>query len=120
MIAIGKVVIFDKNKAMLNTQLGFHTYYIYIITNKYRSTFYIGVTNNLARRLKEHKENIVLKNKAFASKYFLEHLVYYEKYTWIQEAIAREKELKKWRREKKLNLIRTANPKFEFLNHLFE
>lgn len=105
---------------MFNSQQGFHTYYVYIITNSYRSTFYIGMTNNLKERLKQHKENIEFDNKTFASKYNLEFLVYYEKFTWVQEAIAREKELKKWRREKKLNLIKEFNPAFEFLNHYFE
>lgn len=105
---------------MLNPQQGFHSYYVYILTNKYRSTFYIGVTNNLKRRLKQHKENIVSNNKKFASTYNIEFLVFYEKYTWIQEAIAREKELKKWRREKKLTLIRDFNPEFKFLNAHFE
>ena len=105
---------------MLNPQLGFHSYYVYIITNKFRSTYYIGMTNNLKVRLQQHKDNIVLKNKTFASKYGLEYLVYYEKFVWVQEAIAREKELKKWRREKKLALIRSLNPEFEFLNTHFE
>jgi len=105
---------------MFNPHLGFHTYYVYIITNNYRSTFYIGMTNNLKIRLHQHKENIVLENQTFASKYNLEFLVYYEKFTWVNEAIAREKELKKWRREKKLELIRSFNLKFEFLNHYFE
>ena len=105
---------------MLNLQLGFHSYYVYIITNKFRSTYYIGMTNNLKIRLQQHKENILLKNKTFASKYGLEYLVYYEKFVWVQEAIAREKELKKWRREKKLELIRSFNPEFEFLNSHFE
>jgi putative endonuclease len=105
---------------MLNTQLGFHTYYIYIITNNYRSTFYIGITNNLKLRLSQHKENIETNVKTFASKYNVEFLVYYEKFTWVQEAIAREKELKKWRREKKIALIRKFNPTFEFLNYHFE
>ena len=59
------------------------------------------MTNNLRERLKQHKENIEFGNKTFASKYNLEFLVYYEKFTWVQEAIGREKELKKWRREKK-------------------
>jgi putative endonuclease len=104
---------------MFNTQDGFHTYYVYIITNKYRSTFYIGVTNNLKIRLIQHKENLINGNKTFASKYNLEFLVYYEKFTWIQEAVAREKQLKKWRREKKLELIRTTNPEFEFLENHF-
>ena len=78
------------------------------------------MTNNLKIRLQQHKENIVLGNKTFAAKYNLEFLVYYEKFTWVNEAIAREKELKKWRREKKLELIRSFNLEFEFLNHHFE
>jgi putative endonuclease len=78
------------------------------------------MTNNLKERLSQHKENIEIGNKTFASKYNLEFLVFYEKFVWVQEAIAREKELKKWRREKKLNLIRQFNPKFDFLNHHFE
>ena len=78
------------------------------------------MTNNLKLRLRQHKENIVLGNKTFASKYNLEFLVYYQKFTWVQEAIAREKELKKWRREKKLNLIRKFNPAYEFLNDHFD
>ena len=98
---------------------GYHTYYIYILTNKYRSTFYIGMTNNLKIRLEQHHQNIVVGNKTFASKYNLEFLVYYEKFTWVQLAIAREKELKDWRREKKLDLIRSFNSKFEFLNQRF-
>jgi putative endonuclease len=103
-----------------NPQLGFHSYYVYIITNKFRSTFYIGVTNNLKLRLQQHKDNIENGNKTFASKYNLEFLIYYEKFVWVEEAIAREKELKKWRRDKKLDLIRSFNLEFEFLNHYFE
>ncbi|MRX41097.1 GIY-YIG nuclease family protein [Flavobacterium sp. LC2016-23] len=105
---------------MLNPQTGFHSYYIYILTNKYRSTFYIGVTNDLKLRLQQHKENLETKTKTFASQYNLEFLVYYEKFVWIQEAIAREKELKKWRRDKKIALITAFNPTFEFLNYQFE
>jgi len=105
---------------MLNPQSGFHTYYVYIITNKYRSTFYIGVTNNLKIRLQQHKDNIDANTKTFASNYNIEFLVFYERFTWIQEAIAREKELKKWRRDKKLALIRNFNPMFEFLNYHFD
>ncbi|AOZ98500.1 GIY-YIG nuclease family protein [Flavobacterium commune] len=98
---------------------GYHTYYVYIITNSYRSTFYIGMTNNLKQRLQQHHQNIVDGNKTFATKYNLEFLVYYEKFTWVQQAIVREKELKNWRREKKLNLIRSFNSDFEFLNYRF-
>ena len=108
-----------KNK-MLNPQIGFHSYYVYIITNEHRTSFYIGVTNNLKQRLAKHKENIDLNISSFAAKYNIQFLVYYEKFTWIQEAIAREKELKKWRRDKKIELIRSFNETFEFLNFHFE
>lgn len=97
-------------------QEGFHTYFIYILTNKARSVFYVGVTNNLKNRLLKHKENIVLENKTFVSNYKVEFLLYYEKFNWIQEAIAREKEIKGWRREKKIALIKTMNPDLDFLN----
>ncbi len=107
------------NNNMIEYNEGSHTYYVYIITNKYRSTFYVGVTNNLGIRLQQHKENIEQGNKTFASKYNIEFLVYYEKFTWIQLAIAREKEIKGWRREKKLDLIRSFNSDFEFLNNRF-
>ena len=99
---------------MLNPQIGFHTYYVYILTNKHRSTFYIGVTNNLKLRLEQHK-NSYNKN-SFTSKYNIEFLVYYEKFTWIQQAISREKELKKWNRNKKIDLIKETNPVFEFID----
>jgi putative endonuclease len=105
---------------MFNPQLGFHAYYVYILTNSYRSTFYIGVTNNLKIRLAQHNEDVKNNAKTFVGKYNLGFLVYYEKFNWIQEAIAREKELKKWRREKKLVLIRKTNPDFQFLNSLFD
>ena len=105
---------------MLNPQIGFHSYYVYIITNKHRTSFYIGVTNNLKQRLAKHKENIDLNINTFAAKYNIQFLVYYERFTWIQEAIAREKELKKWRRDKKIELIRGFNESFEFLNFHFE
>ncbi len=98
---------------------GHHTYYVYIITNKNRTTYYIGVTNNLANRLQQHKQNVEKRIKTFASKYCLEYLVYYEKFSWIQQAIAREKELKGWRRDKKLELIRSFNNDLEFLNDRF-
>lgn len=93
---------------MLNPQEGFHTYYVYIFTNKNRSTFYIGVTNNLKLRLQQHKDNLEIGNNTF------------EKFVWIKEAIAREKEIKKWRRDKKLSLVKDFNSDFEFLNYKFE
>jgi putative endonuclease len=98
---------------------GYHTYHVYVITNQHKSVLYTGVTNYLARRLHEHHTNILQKKKTFAAKYNCRHLLYYEKFTWIQEAIAREKEIKGWRREKKMNLIKTINPKLNFLEYLF-
>ena len=104
---------------MLEHNEGNFSFYVYIITNKHRSTYYIGMTNDLGRRLTEHKENIEKGIKTFASKYNLQFLVYYEKFTWVQLAIEREKELKGWKRNKKLELIRSFNENFEFLNHRF-
>ena len=88
----------------------YHTYYVYIVTNKYRTTFYIGVTNNLKRRLAEHISSVNNKAKNFTARYFVTDLIYFEEFSWIQNAIAREKELKGWRRDKKLALIRLSNP----------
>lgn len=101
----------------MNLQEGFHSYFVYIITNKAKTVFYTGVTNDLKIRLSQHKENILVKNKTFASKYHVEFLLYYEKFNWIQDAIAREKEIKGWRREKKLELIKKINPDLEFLEY---
>jgi putative endonuclease len=103
----------------MHLQEGFHIYYIYIITNKAKTVLYTGVTNNLKVRLSQHKENIKIDNQTFASKYNVEFLLYYEKFNWIQEAIAREKEIKGWRREKKITLIKMINPNLDFLDYLF-
>ena len=105
---------------MYDENEGYHSYYVYIITNKHRNTFYIGVSNNLGKRLVQHKNNIDNGAKTFAAQYKIYLLVYYEKFTWIQNAIAREKELKGWTRDKKLALIRGFNPTFEFLNDRFK
>lgn len=77
------------------------------------------MTNNLGKRLRQHQENIEKGIKTFASRYQIRHLVYYEAFTWVQLAIAREKELKDWRRDKKLALIRSFNETFEFLEDRF-
>lgn len=92
----------------------------YILTNKAKTVFYKGVTNNLRKRLSQHQDNILSKNKTFASQYNVQFLLFYEKFTWIQEAISREKEIKGWDRNKKLELIKTINPELYFLNSLFE
>ena len=97
---------------------GAHTYYVYIITNKNRTVLYTGVTNNLHRRLNEH--HVKRNSGSFAARYNVEFLIYYEKFGWIQQAIAREKEIKLMSRMKKLTLIREYNPNLNFLNHLFQ
>ncbi len=89
---------------------GWHTYYTYILTNKNKTVLYTGVTNNLRRRLTEHAEGVRLKTRTFTGRYQCVYLIHYEKYTWIQEAIAREKQLKGWLRVKKESLINEHNP----------
>ena len=100
-------------------QDGLYSYYFYIITNLTRTVLYAGVTNNLGRRLHEHAGNLHCTNKSFTSKYKCKYLLFYEKYGWIMEAIAREKEVKGWSRDKKLRLIKSLNPDLKSLNHLF-
>ena len=78
-----------------------------MITNKRNGTLYIGMTNNLARRVGEHKEGLV---EGFSKKYGTKLLVYYEKSNNVSDAIAREKQLKKWKREWKLRIIEKVNP----------
>ena len=86
--------------------------YIYILTNANNSTLYVGVTNNLTRRIYEHKEELV---KGFSSKYKLHKLVYYEKHQTITQAITREKQLKSWHRGWKIELIQNKNPAWKDL-----
>lgn len=86
--------------------------YVYIATNR-SGTLYIGVTNNLHRRMWEHKQKTGSK---FAAKYNITRLVYYEKAADIRDAIAREKQLKRWRREKKVWLIERENPDWNDLS----
>jgi putative endonuclease len=82
-------------------------YYVYIITNYTNSTIYTGITNNLIRRIKEHKDKI---NPSFSSRYNLYKLVYFEVFDKPLTAINREKQIKKYSRMKKDNLIKTMNP----------
>ena len=83
------------------------TYYVYILTNQTDTTLYIGVTNNLQRRLFEHKTKLV---DGFTKKYNINKLIYFESTNDVKSAIAREKQLKGWTRQKKNNLIATTNP----------
>ncbi|MFA6554511.1 MAG: GIY-YIG nuclease family protein [Candidatus Paceibacterota bacterium] len=82
-------------------------YYVYILTNDKNGTLYIGVTNDLRRRLHEHKNNLV---KGFTEKYSIHKLVWYECTNSIDSAIQREKQLKKWNRRWKIRLIEETNP----------
>ncbi|WP_435135844.1 GIY-YIG nuclease family protein [Formosa sp. A9] len=87
--------------------------FVYILTNTYRTTFYIGVTNNLERRILEHQNGI---GSLFTKKYNLKDLIYFEQFSDIKQAIAREKQSKNWKKDWKINLIKEMNPKLETLN----
>jgi putative endonuclease len=87
-------------------------YYVYIMASRSR-TLYVGVTNDLVRRVHEHKQRLV---PGFTTRYNVERLVYLEMTSDVRAAIAREKQLKGWRREKKLDLIRRANPTWRDLS----
>ncbi|OGT37354.1 MAG: excinuclease ABC subunit C [Gammaproteobacteria bacterium RIFCSPHIGHO2_12_FULL_38_14] len=82
-------------------------YYVYIMSNKKYGTLYTGITNNLIRRIYEHKESLI---DGFTKKYKIHQLVYYEIHEDIHEAILREKQIKKWNRAWKINLIEQNNP----------
>lgn len=99
-----------------------HQYYLYMLSNKYHGTLYIGVTNDLERRMFEHKNQL---NEGFSKKYSLNRLVYFETFQYINDAIKREKNMKKWKRQWKINLIEKENPGWndlakEWPNHELE
>jgi putative endonuclease len=91
-------------------------FYVYMMTNRTRSVLYTGVTNSLERRIWFHRRS---ENKSFTKTYNVDRLVYYEHFNEARFAIAREKEIKGWRREKKNDLVRTMNPKWEDLGQKF-
>lgn len=88
------------------------TYYVYILASKLR-VLYVGVTSDLQRRVAEHKMKQV---PGFTARYNVTQLVYYKEYGDVYAAIAREKEIKSWRRSKKLNLIESTNPRWKDLS----
>ena len=87
-------------------------YYVYILTNEYNTVLYVGVTNDLVRRVYEHKQKLV---DGFTKKYNVNKLVYYEHITDVYSAITREKQIKSMRRQKKLDMVSTANPEWKEL-----
>ena len=89
------------------------TYYVYILTNKNKNVLYTGMTNDLIRRVYEHKQHF--DKNSFTSKYNVTNLVYFEETTDVKAAIEREKQIKSWSRMKKLFLIKEKNPAFEDL-----
>ncbi len=90
-----------------------HNYYVYIMTNKYNTVLYTGVTNDMVKRVYEHKNKIV---KGFTAKYNINKLVYFEHTTDVGAAIAREKQIKAGSRAKKIALIESMNPQWKDLS----
>ena len=92
-----------------------YTFYVYITTNSDKTVLYTGMTNDLVRRMQEHYESRGQADK-FAGKYYCYNLIYWEYHQYVRNAIDREKEIKGWRREKKINLIESMNSEWKFLN----
>ena len=90
-----------------------HQYYLYILSNKYNGTLYIGVTNDLERRMFEHKNKLI---EGFTKKYGLDRLVYFETFQYVNDAIKREKNMKKWKRQWKIGVIEKENPNWKDLS----
>lgn len=88
------------------------TYYVYILTNK-SNTIYVGVTNDLTRRIFEHKNKLI---EGFTKRYNVDKLVYFHEFRTPREAIAAEKKIKGWVRKKKMELIKSINPTFKDLS----
>ena len=91
-------------------------YYVYMMTTKHNTALYTGVTNDLVRRVYEHKTGCV---DGFTKRYHIHKLVYYEEYMYVYDAISREKQLKGWTREKKNQLIVSRNPTWTDLSEQF-
>ncbi len=92
--------------------MNYKKYYVYILSNKYHTVYYTGFTNDLVRRVYEHKQKYV---EGFTKKYRINKLLYFEIFDNPEEGILREKQIKNYRREKKLELIRKENPKIKDL-----
>jgi putative endonuclease len=88
------------------------SYYVYVLASRRNGTLYIGVTNDLVRRVYDHKNGTM---EGFAKTYGIHTLVYYETYTNVHDALTREKRLKKWKRQWKIDLIEKENPDWKDL-----
>ena len=102
--------------AVKNLSMRTHNYYTYITTNKNKTVLYTGITNNLSRRLDEHRQYGQTGRNHFTGKYNAYYLVYWERFQYVLHAIAREKQIKGWTRKKKVALIEAFNPEWRFLN----
>lgn len=100
--------------------IGTHNYFVYVTTNSYKRVLYTGVNNDLKRRMHEHYLDSTGSKEYFAGKYNCYHLIYFERFQYIEHAIEREKEIKGWSRKKKIDLINTLNPEWEFLNETID
>ena len=96
-----------------NLQADMSNFYVYLLTNQNNKVMYVGMTNNLERRMYEHKTKMV---PGFTEKYNVNKLVYFEETSDVSAAIAREKEIKTWRREKKNHLVVAVNPAWKDLS----
>lgn len=90
-----------------------HNYFVYIITNYTKTVLYTGITNSLSSRIMQHYHGLV---ESFSKRYKCKYMVYYEHFFDVKFAIAREKQIKKWNRKKKNELITKFNPEWKFLN----
>ena len=90
-------------------------YYVYVLTNERKTVLYTGVTNDLLQRITEHYKYRGQQH-SFTSRYHVYYLLWFEPHKYINNAVAREKEIKGWRREKKMELIARMNPELKFLN----
>ena len=87
-------------------------YFVYIMTNQPHGSLYIGITNNLVRRVYEHRQGLI---NGFTKKYNLKRLVYFESYAYVYDALQREKNMKHWKRSWKIRTIETINPSWRDL-----
>lgn len=93
-----------------------HRYYVYIMASR-THVFYVGVTNSIVRRVREHREGVY---DGFTAQYKVNRLVWYEAWHYVKNAIVREKQIKPWRREKKIRLIESMNPTWQDLSEEWE